>query len=325
MKKEKITKFACILKDRIAGAEIGNNSVIVAYYLLLSLFPLLIVVGNLLALLNLDPLAALEYLAMVVPKAVMPLLIPLINSLLTSASGGLLSLGVLAALWTSSRGVGFLQQAMDKAYGVLGSGNFIVKRFFSLVTILLIILLLVAFALVFSLGDIVLQSLSPHFAWADGVMRILHEFKWPVTLGFMFALLSLVYRVTPDVKLRVRDALPGAAFASVGLVGLVQAFTLYLSFSARSFSSYGALSAFFVLMFWLNFSATIVILGAALNAAIAEYRFGKAQVLRSGLDKVVERTQNTLLDKLQRILSKKSVQCDVAEKEEEAETDFPEE
>lgn len=305
--KEKIAKFAIILKNRIAGAEVGNNSVIIAFYLLLSLFPVVIVAGNLMALLNLNLQLLPAYLEMIVPEAVMPLLTPILSSLLVPASGGWLSLGVLAALWTSSRGVSYLQTTIDKAYGLFGQRNAIFKRFFSFVIILLIILLLAVFAIIFSVGDVILEAFSENLTWAGTLLATIKGFKWPVTLGFLFCLLCLVYRLTPAAKMRLKDALPGALFGTLALVLLVQAFTfyIYVSISARAFSGYGIASTFFVMMFWLKFSATIVILGAALNAAVAEYRFGKPTASQSSIDKAVQRTQSNLAQKARSFAIKK--------------------
>lgn len=305
MNKEKLVRFGSIVKRRFTGADVDGSSVLIAFYLLLSLFPLLIVVGNILVLLGIDHHSALEYAALVVPEVVMPVLEPVVENLLVSASGGFLSLGVLAAVWSSSRGVVYMQRAMDKAYGIPGNGNFIVKRLVSLVTILLILLLLVAFVALFSVGDIILQALSPFLPWAGSAIDYLKALKWPVTLGFLFAFLVLVYRVTPDVKLRVRDVLPGAAVATVGLVALVQLFTIYVAFSTRSLNSYGVLGTFFVMMYWLKYTAVVVILGAVVNASIREYRFGKAQEVYSSVDAALDKTRDNLIGRLKSYLDRR--------------------
>ncbi|MGD9560373.1 MAG: YihY/virulence factor BrkB family protein, partial [Oscillospiraceae bacterium] len=305
MSKEKLGKFFTIAKDRFVGADVGNTSVLITYYLLLSLAPLVIAVGNILPFLNIDPTSVMGYLDTVVPEAVLPILEPIVSGLLTNGSGGLLSLGLIAAIWSSSRGIRYLQKGMNKAYGIPDTASFIAKRLVSLVTILLILLLLIAFVVVFSMGEALLQGLAPILPQAGQLMHTLLDLKWPVAIGFLFCMLLIVYRVTPDVKLRFRDVLPGVFLALVGLLALVQGFTIYMRFATRNLSSYGTLGALFLLMFWLNFTVTLVLVGAVLNASIREYRFGKAEEEQGGVDRVISKTRDTLAARLRQWVAKK--------------------
>lgn len=289
MKKEKLRTFFLILKDRISGAEIGSTSVLIAYYLLLSLFPLAIAIGNLLPLLRLDPQTVIDLLDIVIPEPIASTLEPAIFDILTKGNAGLLSVGVLGAIWSSSRGITHIQKGMNNAYGIKDRSNYLAKRLVSLLTILLILLLLVAFVLVYSMGEALLLGIAPVFPWAEGIAGLLRDLKWPVMLVFLLCLLALIYRVTPDVKLRVRDVLPGAALATAGLLVLVQLFTLYVQYATRTLSSYGTLGVFVLLMLWVHFSAIIILTGAILNATISEYRFGKATVDYGNMDRWLDR------------------------------------
>lgn len=306
-KREKVKRFAYIVKQRLSGAELQVTSVMIAYYLMLSFVPLLIVVGNILPLFNVEAEIAVLYLGEVIPDMVMPAIEPIIRDLLTTTSGGLLSLGLLTGIWSASRGITYIRKGLNKAYGVSDSASYIVKKIVSVVTIVLILLLLILFALVFGFSGVVLEGLAPYIPWAGSLLQQISTLKWPVSLLFIFALLVLVYRATPDVKLRVRDVLLGSAFAAGGLIGLVQAFSLYLQFFSRNLSSYGTLGAFFVMIIWLNFSAGILILGAVLNASISEYRFGAAQKNVSGMDNAVERAKSKLLQRWNGLFSPKEM------------------
>jgi membrane protein len=118
-------------------SELGTTSVVVAYYLLLSLFPLIIAFGNILPFLHIDQETVLTYLSQVIPETIYQFIGPAIKNLLTQSSGSLLSLSALAALWSASQSINALQIAMNKAYGVENRKNFLVVRFFSLIVILL--------------------------------------------------------------------------------------------------------------------------------------------------------------------------------------------
>lgn len=295
MNKEKFIKFAMIVKDRFTGAEITNTSVLIAYYVLLSLCPMIIVLGSILPYLRIDPTVVVEYAQILLPAPVQPVLEPIIQNLLTSASGSMLTISSLVLLWSASKGINYLQLGINRAYGVRPESTYLLKRLTSLFTLLVIFLLLVAFIVVFGFGETVLNYLSPLFDWAEPLSGFLRDVKWPVTLIFLFCMFAVVYFITPDTVVRLRHCLPGAALTTVGLLLLVQAFALYVRFATRTFSSYGTLSAFFVLMFWLNFSAMLVIAGGVLNASIYEYKFGRAEEEKSEL---VVSLRNRLLDRL---------------------------
>lgn len=127
-KNQSLMRFIETTQSHMVTAEIGNSSVVVAYYLLLSLFPLLIAVGNVLPYLRIDPNSVLPYIAEAIPKDVYKNLEPAIRSLLTQRSGGLLSVSALAAFWSASQSINALQNAMNKAFGVEQRKNFILVR-----------------------------------------------------------------------------------------------------------------------------------------------------------------------------------------------------
>lgn len=288
------SRLVKIVVAHFTSADVVSSSAVIAFYLLLALFPLLIALGNLLPLLNITPDLVIFYLDIIIPAPVLDLLRPLIDSLLDTPSSGLLSIGAIGALWSTTKGISFLQKGMNKAYGIPDS-NYISRRIISLITILIIMLFFVAFILFFSIGELVLGALSPTFPPLENFMWVLKSLKWPVTVPFIFCLLIIVYRATPDIKVRLRETLPGAAFATVGLLVLAQGFTLYLRFSAQQFNSYGAMATFFIMMFWLNFTFIIIILGAVLNASIAEFRFGEVGASPGKMDMAIEERAHGML------------------------------
>ena len=94
---QKLMRFIETTQTRITESEMGTTSVVVAYYLLLSLFPLLIAIGNLLPFLSIAPSNVLPYVQELIPGQVYEFIGPAIENLLTSGSGVLLSISSLAA------------------------------------------------------------------------------------------------------------------------------------------------------------------------------------------------------------------------------------
>ncbi len=289
--KENTVRFARIFIKRCQQASLVSSAVYIAFYALLSLFPFLIFLGNLLPLFHITPDGLVEYLSILIPEALLPAVKPIMLSLLQSSSGGLLSISTIALLWSSSRVISCLQNSMNAAYGISRDRNYVVRRLVGFVSVLLFLGSSAILLLLLSFSDMLISFLSPVFGWLSSMQNTIENLKWPVVLILVFFLLVQVYLITPSAKVRIKEAMPGALFSTLGLLILVQLFAFYVRVATRSLSSYGALSSFFILMFWLEYSAMTVVVGALLNASIREYRFGADSLQKSKLDE-----WNSMLD-----------------------------
>ncbi|MBO0423887.1 ribonuclease BN [Enterococcus plantarum] len=292
---EKLMRFIETTQHRMIDSEIGNTSVVVAYYLLLSLFPLLIAVGNLLPYLHIDPNEVLPYIAEAIPKAIFEDLKPAIQSLLTQRSGGLLSISALAALWSASQSINALQTAMNKAFGVEQRKNFIIVRIMSLLVILLFMIAIVGVVGVLGLGKTILDLLQPIVHFSTDFIDTFQALKWPITSLVLLVIMCLIYRVVPNAKLTFRSIIPGAIFATAGWMLLSQAFGLYIKYFSSKIASYQIIGSFIILMLWLNFAATIIILGGIINAVVKEYLSNEKIQHRYGLiNRLVDKAKEKL-------------------------------
>lgn len=289
-KNANLMRFIETTQTHMVTAEIGNSSVVVAYYLLLSLFPLLIAVGNILPYLRINPNDVLPYIAEVIPKSVYQDLKPAIQSLLTQQSGGLLSVSALAALWSASQSINALQNAMNKAFGVEQRENFIIVRLVSFFVIILFLLAIVGVVVVLGLGQYILMVLQPIFHFSTSFIDTFQALKWPLTTVVLLVIMGLIYLVVPNTKLSFRSVVPGAVFSTIGWMLLSQMFGLYVKYFSSRVASYQIIGSFIILMLWLNFAATIIILGAIVNAVVSEYTSNSKSKTSKGLwRKLVEK------------------------------------
>ncbi|WP_413518505.1 YihY/virulence factor BrkB family protein [Carnobacterium maltaromaticum] len=296
--KKEWLRFFETIQRKYQEAEVTNSSVVIAYYLLLSFFPIVIIIGNLLPLLNLDINTILPYFSTIIPEAIYKEIVETIHRLLTSSSSGMLSFGIVAAFWAASKGMNAMQVSMNKAYGVEPRKNMFVIRLASLAFTLILVLGIVALVLVFSFGQVVLNYLTPLLQLPEEVVAIFQSVKWPVTLFVLLFVFTLVYYMVPNAQVKVKFVLPGAIFATVGWVLLSQAFAIYVRYFSGRTLSYGSVGIFIVLMLWLNGSGIVLTLGAVINASIDEFRHGKIENNSSRIGDYFERQINKGKDKL---------------------------
>ncbi|WP_409043639.1 YihY/virulence factor BrkB family protein [Latilactobacillus sakei] len=286
---QKAVGFTKLLIKRYSEANISDNSKVIAYFTLLSIFPLLIVIGNILPLLHLEALDIMAYVQTAVPPTIYNSLLPIIKSLLDKSNGSLLSIGVLGTLWASSKGVSALKNSINKVYGVDKNQNFVLKRLISLGTTLVMLLLVVSLIVVFTFGQQVLELLAPIFKFPMEYISIFETLKWPVTFVALFIVLTYVYFFIPNVKMRFKSVLPGALLTTIGWLFLSQGFSLYVRYFGTAWNSYGTIGVFIILLLWLNFSATVLMTGAVLNITVEESLYGSVDEKRGKVHDFLEK------------------------------------
>ncbi|TFI75715.1 YihY/virulence factor BrkB family protein [Carnobacterium divergens] len=277
MEKKELVRLIQTIQKKYKEAEVTNSAVIIAYYLLLSFFPILIVVGNLLPLLNLDMEMLIPYMQSLIPEYIFTQLEPTMLNLLTSSSSGLLSAGAIGAIWASSKGMNAMQVSMNKAYGVEPRKNMFVIRLASLAFTLVLILGIVLLVLVFSFGQMILDYLTPLLQLSTSTLKTFQTLKWPVTLLVLFFVFILIYYMVPNAKTKVKNVIPGALFATVGWMTLSQGFAIYVNYFSGRTQSYGTIGTMIVLMLWLNGSGVILTLGAVINASLDQFYHGEIE------------------------------------------------
>ncbi|WP_420805036.1 YihY/virulence factor BrkB family protein [Lacticaseibacillus brantae] len=260
---------------RLNDADLGTSAASLAYYALLSLFPMFLVVGNLLPLLQINYQTVSDYVGQIVPSNIMDWLEPVIQNLLQNGSGGVLSIGAITTLWAASLGINGLKISFNKAYGVPPAQNFLVQRLLSMLLTFLLILVVGAVLVAFAFGQQFLEWLNATFKISDAWLHTFLAWRWPVTLLVLFAAIMFLLYFLPNVRIRLWTVIPGTVLTTVGWIVLAQSFSWYMRNFGTRYSSYGTMGTFIILLLWLNFSAWILIVGAVINSLVAEYYTGR--------------------------------------------------
>ena len=247
------------------------TSVAVAYYWLISIFPLLMIVVNILPYFQIPISNFLLTIKEFLPDTIYEVVSKIAREVLTQPSTGLLSFAILSALWTFSKSMDFLQKAFNKAYGVAKNRGIISHQLMSLL-VSFGLQILFALALFLSMfGHMLLDFLKSHWQVEDSILSYLQDFTGPLIYALLFAILIMLYYFLPNVKVtRIRYILPGSAFVVLTIVSLLNIFSVYFNnyvnylVDVRFFSSIIVV----VMMFWFILIAKILIIGAVINASV---------------------------------------------------------
>jgi membrane protein len=261
--------FKRTLKETQADRALGLAAEL-AYYFFLSLFPAILV---LLALASLIPSLdvagrATNALAGVAPPDVINIVRDQLTKVSQSGHGGLLSFGLLAALWSSSSAMVSVIDALDQAYDVKDLRSWWRQRLTAiLLTVGVAIFIVAAFTLVVAgpqLADLVASDvgLGAVFTWGWKILQ------WPIALALVAVGIGLIYYFAPDVEQDWVWLTPGALLATVLWLVASLAFRFYVVHFGSYNATYGTIGGVIVLLTWLYVSALAILVGAEMNAEI---------------------------------------------------------
>ncbi|AIS11617.1 YihY/virulence factor BrkB family protein [Pseudomonas chlororaphis] len=249
--------------------EMSTYASALAYQMLFSLFPFILFLIALIGFLHLPDFFSWLRLQseLVLPPQALEQVNPVIDQLQQS-KGGLLSVGIVIALYTASAGVRLMMSAMNAAYDVVEKRP-LWKRFPLSIfyTIGIAGMLLVAAALMV-LGPQVMGWIAAQVGLEDFIVTVWTILRWPVIVILMMVAVALIYYVMPDVKQEFRFITPGSVLAVVVWIIASLGFAFYVKTFANYNAMYGSIGAIIVLLLYFYISSAVLLLGAEMNAAI---------------------------------------------------------
>ncbi len=204
-----------------------------------------------------------------VPAAVIEILEGVAARMLAERSGSFLTLGLIGTLWGAAGGVGALMKGLNRAYDAATQRSLWRQQVWGFAVALALPVVVVA-ALVFAgAGRRIARMLASALGLGDTAAGAIHGVELVLIAVAFFAVMSVVYYRLPNVRMRYREAVPGAILALAGFVGLSLGFGLYLDRATGSAAAYTTFGTAFVFLIWLYLVSLVVLLGAELNALLA--------------------------------------------------------
>ena len=271
-------KFILEMTDLYFSKHISRSAAELAYFLILSFFPLLICVNAFIVLLPVDLEAVLAAAAPLLPKAAYDILGEYVGYITTNQSPGLLAAGIFMTLFFASAAFRALMNIMEEIYsrkGYRGFRQIVASVLFALlllVTIFLSLVVLLTGGWLFQEVERLLHLDAGVLPWDWQWMRFLLLFL----LVFLFVL--LVYRVAAPRGKPRPPVMTGAFLAAVALAIFSILFSWFIGLSSRYSLVYGSLASIIILLVWLYLCGNILILGNVFNCVW--YKHKKLKLLK---------------------------------------------
>jgi len=237
------------------------------YFIVLSVFPTLVLLLSLLRYTGLNVNILVDALNGFIPAALMGEAKQLILSTYYNTSGGLVSVSAVTALWSASRGIYGLLNGMNSVYQVQESrGYFRLRGICFLYTFLFLVVLLLTLILhVFG------AALSRAFS-LPGVLHQMFDLRFFLLLFVQVLVFTAMYMVLPNRKNRFFDSLPGGLLAASGWLIFSDLYSVYVEKFAKFSNVYGSVYAVALSMLWLYCCISIVFYGGALNDYLTDHK-----------------------------------------------------
>ena len=258
------------LWQNIRILQIPLHAANTGFFLILSLFPALVLLLSIIRYTPLDVHSLLTFLEGIIPEALLPEAELLIVGTYENTTGALISFSAITALWSSSRGIYGLITGLNAIYQVAEHRSFLQVRLLSvLYTFAFLLVLLLTLVLhVFGTGllELMAGSSIPFFRFLSGVV----DLRFFLLVFLQTALFAAMFMALPNRKNSLNDSLPGAFLASIGWLVFSHIFSLYVENFPTYSRIYGSVHAVALSMLWLYCCISIVFYGGILNRILME-------------------------------------------------------
>lgn len=265
------------LGQEIVQDDILDRAASLSYYFLFALFPSLLFLTALLGLLpgaNLMQ-TLMDYAASVLPGDAASLVHRTLDEVVAGASRGLVSVGVLVALWAASSGTVSIITALNVVYGITTRRPWWRQRLVALALTLALSVLTLAGLLLFVFGERIGEAVATWVGLGHVFTVVWNVLRWPAAVLFVLTGITFVYYLAPTARHRWRWITPGSVFALVAWLTMSMALRLYVGYFGGYNATYGSIGGVILLLLWLYLSGVALLVGAEIDSTVERARSGR--------------------------------------------------
>ncbi len=267
---KKIKGMFSVLSNSIKNPMIRVLPGQIAFFLVLSIFPILILVGLIASFFSISMDTVIDLIQQAFPSEIVELLTPLLIGKEFDTNMGIL---MVMGFFIASNGAHSIILASNTLYNFPHS-DVVRRRVKSIFIIILLVMLFIFNLLVLAFGDKIIEflfSLISSEAVVQSFRHIILLLRWPIAMFIIFFNIKLIYTLAPDWKILSKYTTRGAFFTTIGWVIATIIYSYYASHFSNYDLFYGSLSNIVALMIWIYALSYILVVGIAIN--VNEYKY----------------------------------------------------
>lgn len=256
--------------ERLTALDIGKSAAASCFYILFSVFPLIILVVNIFTLLApnlvLDIQENTDVIRAIIPEQIWYFLVDFVDSAARSSGHiAAVSVAAIGLFWAAAKGVGVIIGSLHSIYNSNAKqrSGFLFDRIFGILAILVIAILLLAILLFLSFSRPILGYAAQFIALPDFLAKDLFSLTTLlVAFGALTLVFLLVYQVLSRNRSYFRYTLLCSLIAAAGWLIISSALSIFFEYRADYYSMYGNVTGIIFLMLWL-FLANYILMAVA--------------------------------------------------------------
>ena len=258
------------ITDKIAEDHISAYAAQSAFFMMLSLVPILLL---LMTLVRFTPITQADIMAAayeLFPKTVSSTIISIVNEVY-SQTGTAISVSLLVALLSAGKGVLAISNGLNTIRGQIETRNYIFLRlraaFYTVLFLLAIILSLV----ILGFGNSISLLVNQYAPVIQYIIDFVIEIRTIVMIIVLIVFSLSIYMFLPNRRRRLRSQLPGAIFTAFGWTLASFIFSVYMDIFKGFSNMYGSLTTIVIIMLWLYLCMYVMLLGGEINDLIQQW------------------------------------------------------
>lgn len=241
-----------------------------AFFLVLSIFPILTLIGVIASKFSLDITSLIDISELSIPSNISEILASFIQGKGFDTNIGIF---MIIGFFLASNGADAIILASNNLYGFPNS-DYLRRRIKAMFIIVLIILLFIFMLGFLAFGNHILNLILSYVKDKTLVNLIYNLFvilKWPFALFVIFFNVKLIYTIAPDWKIMSKHTTRGAVFTTISWIVVIQIYSFWVNHFSNYDLFYGSLSNIAILMLMIYIISYVLVIGIAINVKSYEY------------------------------------------------------
>ena len=250
---------------KVSASRVNAYSAQTAYFMFLSLIPLIMMLLSLLQLFGDTGETLTDTISEILPGILGEFINEYVIEIITDGKLTPTIISAILLLWSSSRGVFSIIGGLNSVYEIKETRKYLWVRFLSVLYTLAFIIIVCGVLLIIVFGDALIELSNSFFPNLKGLVYIISSLRFIIGFIILVLFFSIVYKSLPSRKMKFIDQIPGAVIAGAGWVSFSILFSFYVDNFSNYANVYGSLTAIIVLMLWLYTCMYIMFICAEIN------------------------------------------------------------
>ncbi len=243
--------------------NIGAFAASTAFFLFLSMIPLLMALCAILPYTTLTEENLISAIMQFTPDAMHALVISIVSDVY-ARSAGTITVFAIVTIWSASKAMLALIRGLNAVHDFEERRNYFVLRFIACIYTVIILAAMIVALLVMVFGNVIVNLLLADIPPLHILVQFIMHFRFLLSWLVLTLIFALIYAYVPNSKLRFKGQIPGAAFSAILWSAASYAFSVYVD-HFNGFGTYGGLTTVVIMMIWFYLLMYILLIGAHIN------------------------------------------------------------